>query len=336
MRRTTAILMPVAVALVCLPLALSCRPRPRVPGWVKTAPGDSFAAVSAQAGWVLTHKDLQSFLSKDPLVERALDLFLQKARINPRTETGRVTFHLLGVPKKGETSLQNGLEHALVQLNQFKDPGALVTALAESFPQEGSLQIQGRDWPLFVILDVEAKGTKAHIRAASDEKGQIWIGSLEALGRMANKAGLASQPDVALAADWINPHAPFQGYAQLDVLMAGLRQNLDGSLIKDLPQGVHAMFWSITPPTDKDQAIRFELALAGTPEGINQVTPWIQRLVAAANAVRSAPGAAPELMQERQRVGLRATLTPEQLKLVMDKLGLPGISIGPGGKGPVA
>lgn len=324
MRRPAALLIPAAVALVCLPFAFSCRPKARVPGWVQVAPGDSLAAFSGEAGWMLTHKEVQAFISRDPMVERALDLFLQKARINPRTETGRVTFHILGMPQKGEDTLQKGLEHALIQLNQFKEPAALVGALAESFPQEGSLRIQGHDWPLHVILDVEAKGTKAHIRAASDEKGQVWIGSLEALNRFAAKESLAAQPDIALAAEWINPRAPFQGYLQPEALLGGLRQNLESSLVKDLPQGITALFWSITPGEDKDQPVRFELALAGKPDGVNKVSPWLQRLVAAANAVQSAPGATPELMQEKRRVGLRCTLTSEQLKLVMEKLGQPG------------
>jgi hypothetical protein len=281
---------------------------------------------------MLTHKELQSFISRDPMVERALDLFLQKAKINPRTETGRVTFHILGVPDKNEDTLQKGLEHALIQLNQFKDPAGLVGALSESFPQEGTLRIQGHDWPLYVILDVEAKGTKAHIRAASDEKGQVWIGSLEALSRLAAKDVLAARPDAALAAEWISSRAPFQGYLQPEAILGGLRQHLDNSIIKDLPEGVTALFWSITPAEGQDQPVHFELALAGKPEGINRVTPWLQRLVAAANAVQATPGSAPELMQEKRRVGLRCTLTSEQLKLVMEKLGQPGFSFNlPGG-----
>lgn len=331
MRRPAAILIPAAVALVCLPFATSCRPKPRVPGWVQSAPTDSVASFSGEAAWMLTHKEVQSLISRDPSVERALDLFLQKARINPRTETGRVTFHVIGVPQQGESNIQKGLEHVLIQLNQFADPTSLVAALSESFPQEGSLRLQGRDWPLHVILDLEAGGAKAHIRAASDEKGQIWIGSLEALQRMAAKDSLATRPDAALAAEWINPRAPFQGYLQPEALLGGLRRSLEGTLVKDLPQGVNALFWSIAPPTGKapagkEQAVRFELALAGTPEGINQVTPWLQRLVAAANAVQAAPGAAPQLLQEKRRVGLRCALTPEQLKLVMEKLGQPDFS----------
>jgi len=332
MRRPAATLIPAAVALVCLSFAFSCRPKSRVPGWVQAAPGDSLAAISGEAGWMLAHKEIQSFISRDPMVERALDLFLQKAHINPRTETGRVTFHLIGMPSTGEDTLQKGLEHALIQLNQFKDPVALIGALAESFPQEGSLRIQGHDWPLYVILDLEANGAKAHIRAASDEKGQIWIGSLDALNRLAVRESLGSQPDAALASEWINPRAPFQGYLQPEPLLGGLRKNLEGSLVKDLPQGVNALFWSITPGQDKDQPVRFELALAGNPEGINQVAPWLQRLVAAANAVQATPVSAPELMQEKRRVGLRCSLTTEQLKQVMEKLGQPGFAFAlPGG-----
>ena len=332
MRRPAAILIPAAVALACLPFASSCRPKSHLPAWVQVAPGDSTAAFSGEAAWVLTHKDIQSLISRDPMVERALDLFLQKARINPRTETGRLTFHVIGIPKKGEDSLQKGLEHVLIQLTQFKEPTALVGALTESFPQEGTLRIQGRDWPLYVILDIEAGGTKAHIRAASDEKGQVWIGSLDALNRLASKDTLSSQPDAALAAEWISPRAPFQGYLQPEALLGGLRQSLDGNIVKDLPKGVNALFWSITPSIEKDQPLKFELALAGTPDGINQVTPWLQRLVAAANAVQSGPGSVPELMQEKRRVGLRCTLTNEQLKLVMEKLGQPGFTFSlPGG-----
>ena len=166
MRRPAAILIPAAAALACLSFSSSCHPRSHMPSWVLAAPADSLAAFSGEAGWMLTHKEIQSYISRDPMVERALDLFLQKAHISPRLETGRVTFHVVGMPQKGEETLQKGLEHILIQLTQFKDPAALVGALAESFPQEGSLRIQGRDWPLYVILDIDTGGTKAHIRAA--------------------------------------------------------------------------------------------------------------------------------------------------------------------------
>jgi hypothetical protein len=138
---------------------------------------------------------------------------------------------------------------------------------------------------------------------------------------MAARDSLAALPDAALAADWISPRAPFQGYLQPESILGGLKKHLEGNLIKDLPQGVHALFWSITPGADQDQPVKFELALAGTPEGINQVSPWVQRLVAAASALQNASGAAPELLQEKRRVGLRCTLTTDQVKTVMEKLG---------------
>ena len=331
MRRPAPILIAAVAGLGSLCLLPSCKPRPRVPGWVQSAPADSLAAFSGEAGWVISHKEVQSLLAQEPLAEQALDLFLQKARINPKTETGRLTFHVIGLPQKGETGLEKGLGHVLIQLDQFKDPKSLVAALTESFPQEGHLRLAGRDWPLYVILDVETGTVKAHLRAASDEQGQIWIGDLPALERLASRESLASRPGVAAAAEWINPRAPFQGYLQPEALLGGLRKELpDSGTLRDLPTGVQALFWSVTPGTGPDQPTRFELSLAGSPEGITQVTPWLQRLVAAMSAVQTAPGASPpELLQEKKRVGLRASLTDAQLKFIMEKLGQPGLTFGP-------
>ena len=331
MRRPAPILIAAVAGLGSLCLLPSCKPRLRVPGWVQSAPADSVAAFSGEAGWVISHKEVQSLLAREPLAERALDLFLQKARINPRTETGRLTFHVIGLPQQGETSLEKGLSHVLIQLDQFKDPKSLVAALTESFPQEGHLRLGGRDWPLYVILDVDTGTVKAHLRAASDEQGQIWIGDLQALERLASRESLASRPGVAAAAEWISPRAPFQGYLQPEALLGGLRKELpDSGTLRDLPKDVHALFWSVTPGADANQPVRFELSLAGTPEAISQVTPWLQRLVAAMSAIQPVPGApAPELLQEKKRVGLRASLTDAQLKLIMEKLGQPGLSFGP-------
>ncbi len=331
MRRPAPILIAAVAGLGSLFLLPSCKPRPRIPGWVQSAPADSLAAFSGEAGWVISHKEVQSLLAQEPLAEQALDLFLQKARINPKTETGRLTFHVIGLPQKGETGLEKGLGHVLIQLDQFKDPKSLVAALTESFPQEGHLRLAGRDWPLYVILDVETGTVKAHLRAASDEQGQIWIGDLPALERLASRESLASRPGVAAAAEWINPRAPFQGYLQPEALLGGLRKELpDSGTLRDLPTGVQALFWSVTPGTGPDQPTRFELSLAGSPEGITQVTPWLQRLVAAMSAVQTAPGASPpELLQEKKRVGLRASLTDAQLKFIMEKLGQPGLTFGP-------
>lgn len=330
-RPAPSLILPAVAGLVSLCLLPSCRPRVRVPGWVQSAPGESVAAFSGEAGWVLTHPEVQDLLSREPVVDRALDLFLQRAHINPRTETGRLTVHVLGLPQPGEASLDKGLGHVLIQLDQFKDPKALVAALTGSFPQEGQLRLDGRDWPLYVILDLDTSGTRAHIRAASDEQGQVWIGDLSALQRLASRDSLATRPNVAAAAEWISPRAPFQGYLQPEALLGGLRKELpDTGTLRDLPRGLDALFWSVTPGRDPGQPNRFELALAGSPEGVAQIAPWLQRLVAVVNAVQPTPGTVPpELMQEKRRVGLRATLTDAQLKLIMEKLGQPAFSFGP-------
>jgi hypothetical protein len=271
---------------------------------------------------MLTQPDIQALLAREPEASRALDLFLQKARINPHTETGRLTLHLLAGPGQGK-----GLGQVLIQLDQFRDPKALMAALAGDFPQEGQLRLNGRDWPLYVILDLDTPGNSAHIRAASDEQGQLWIGNLSALQRLASRKSLASRPDAAAAAAWINAQAPFQGYLQPEALLSGLHQLPVTSTLRDLPQGLDALFWSITPGAAPGQPNQFELALGGSAEGLAQIAPWLQRLVAMVSAVQPAPGATPpELMQEKHRVGLRATLTDEQLKLVMEKLGQPMLS----------
>jgi hypothetical protein len=330
MRRPAPILIAATAGLGLLCALPSCKPHRRLPGWVQSAPADSVAAFSGEAGWVISHKEVQTLLAQEPAAERALDLFLQKAHINPRTETGRLTFHVIGVPQQGESGVEKGLNHVLIQLDQFQDPKALVAALAQSFPQEGQLRLGGRDWPLYVILDVEAKGVKAHIRAASNEQGQIWIGDLAALQRLAAGPRLADAPGAA-AAEWITPRAPFQGYLDPRALLSGLSRELpDSATLRDLPKDIQALFWSVTPGAGPDQPSRFELSLAGSPESLSQVTPWLQRLVAAISAVQPVPGApAPELLQERGRVGLRASLTDAQLKLIMEKLGQPVLRFGP-------
>ncbi|MDE3032161.1 MAG: hypothetical protein KGI56_00730 [Acidobacteriota bacterium] len=322
-RPALRLLVPVAVAVAGLGLASSCRPHPRVPAWVQSAPEDSMLSFSGGAGWMLTQPDIQNLLAREPEASRALDLFLQKARINPHTETGRLTLHLLKGPTQGK-----GLGQILIQLDQFQDPKALLAALAGDFPEEGMLHLNGRDWPLYVILDLDTPAATAHIRAASDEQGQLWIGDLSALQRLASQKTLAARPDAAAAAAWINAKAPFQGYLQPEALLGGLQKNLpETSTLRDLPRGLDALFWSVAPGASPGQPSQFDLAIGGSAEGIAQIAPWLQRLVALVSAVQPAPGAAPpELMQEKRRVGLRATLTDAQLKLVMEKLGQPMLS----------
>lgn len=323
--RGTAIML--GAALLVMP---ACK-RARLPvaDWVASTPAASSAAVSGQAGWLVANPGFQGFMAQQPMVEQALDLFLQKAHINPKDESGRITIHMLrgteNLPK--ERMLSRGF---LIQLDQFKDPKALVGALAASFPPEGTLRLEGRDCPLFVILDIDSAQAKAHLRAAVDPEGRIWIGDIEALTALTTEGDFGTRAALLSAAGWVNPQATFQGFLEPEGLLASLRQQLPETINKDLPQGIEVLAWGVTPgPTDKSPYV-LELAVAGRPEGIEQAVAWLQRVGAAAGSVQSGSTPPPDILKERTRAGLRMTLTAEQLKSVMEKLGQPYLSFGPG------
>jgi hypothetical protein len=306
---------------------LACHPRqPKTPDWVATAPASTVMAVSGTAGWILEQPNFQTFLERFPMAEQTLDLFLKRAHINPHQETGRISFFLLNLPVKDGAGAKPDPADFLLQLGGFKDPAALQMALADAFPTEGSLPINGREWPLFVLLDIN----QYHIRAVSDHEGRIWLGELGALTRLGSGRMPARNP-VARSAEWINGGAPFQGYLRPQGLLEGVAAHLPGDLARNLPQGIEALAWSVTPGQGQELH-RFELAISGSREGILQVAPWLQRFVAAATALPGAAGRPPEILQENGRIGLRAQLTPEQVNTALAKLNQPGIRFGPQSK----
>mgnify|MGYP003590093327 CR=1 FL=1 len=70
---------------VCVPLLLilapGCKPRAtRVPDWVRSAPAEASMAVSGRVGWLLERQELQAVVSRNPLAEQVLDLFLRQGR----------------------------------------------------------------------------------------------------------------------------------------------------------------------------------------------------------------------------------------------------------------
>lgn len=324
MRRTAAVVL--GALLLALPACK--RAHPPVADWILSAPATSAVAVSGEAGWLVANRGFQDFLSKQPLVEQSLDLFLQKARINPKDETGRITLHMLQVQDSlpPERKLARGF---LLQFDGFRDPKALVNALASSFPPEGTLRLDGRDCSLYVILDVDSPQAKAHLRAAADPDGRIWIGDIEALTTLSSAGGPRLRPALLSAAAWVNPKATFQGFLEPDSLLASLRSQLPETVSKDLPRGIEALAWGVTPGADEKAPFVLELALAGKPEGIEQAVPWLQRVGAAAGSVQSGSLPPPDILKERDRAGLRMTLTAEQVRLVMEKLGQPYLSFGP-------
>ncbi|HJU84766.1 MAG TPA: hypothetical protein VJ600_11180 [Holophagaceae bacterium] len=323
MRRTAMVLM--GAMLLAAPACK--RAKPPVADWVASTPESSVAAVSGEAGWLVANPGFQEFLSKQPLVEQALDLFLQKARINPKQETGRITLHMLRTPDSlpQERKLARGF---LIQFDGFKDPKALVNALASSFPPEGTLRLGGRDCSLYVILDLDSAQTRAHLRAAADPDGRIWIGDIEALTALSSAGTPGDRPALLSAAAWVNPKATFQGFVEPESLLASLRQQLPETLTKELPQGIEVLVWGVTPGDTEKAPFVLEMALAGKPEGIEQAVPWLQRVGAAAGSVQSGSLPAPDILKERERAGLRMTLTADQVKLVMEKLGQPYLSFG--------
>lgn len=302
------------------------------PEWMKGAPSQARIAVSTRVGWFLDHKEFQTLIGQFPMADQALDLFLKKARINPATETGRITLYAADLEKTLSTpghrpDPAEAAASLLLQLDGFQDPNALQVALAEAFPPEGSMRIDGRDCPLFVILDLN----QIHFRAATDGRGRIWIGDLKALQRRANDQAPGPRSPITRAGSWIDPAAPVQGFLAPEAWLDKAAKQIPGDWSKEIPKGITVLAWSVAPGKEAKDGHKLELALVGTPEGISQATPWLQRLVALTNALPNAPSVAPELIQERERVALRCTLTTGQIESLMGRLGVPGMKFKPPG-----
>ena len=285
--------------------------------WVATAPAGCVMALSGQAGWLLEQPGFQAQMEKFPYADQTLDLFLKKARINPHQETGRITFYVMSV--EGLAGGGKATPEFLIQLGGFKDQAAVHLAITDAFPAEGSLPVDKRELPIFVILDIN----QYHIRAVADPQGRIWLGELRTLAKLGAGTFPPRNP-VFGAVEWINGSAPFQGFIRPRPILDDLSGKLPAELARNLPQGIEALAWSVTPGA-KGGLHRFELAVTGSDEGVLQVAPWLQRFVAAASSMQGAPAQAPELLQERRRIGLRCQLTGEQINQAMARLNQPGL-----------
>ena len=311
-------------AAVVLVLGVGCRGRrPKVADWVLTAPAPTVMAVSGATGWVLEQPHFQSLLERYPMAEQCLDLFLKRAKINPHQETGRVSFYVLAdLPLDGSGSKPQPSDF-LLQLGGFKDPKALNMAILDAFPQEGSFPIDGREVPIYVLMDIN----QYHIRAAVDGEGRVWLGDLKALTKLGSGRIPARDP-VLDSARWTNGAAPFQGFLKPQGLLKQASAKLSPEVARNLPQGIDSLAWSVTPGQGPNALHRFELAITGSPEGILEVAPWLQRLVAAATGMQGGSSQAPEILQEQRRIGLRAQLSQDQVNLALGKLNQPGITFG--------
>jgi len=289
--------------LVCL-LLLGCEARrAATPDWVRSAPATAVAATSFRADWALQQPRLRRLLERIPIAERALDLFLMRARINFAQETGRLTVYQLG-PGPGPGFL--------LQLGGFRDPAGLQVALANGFPAD-SAQAVNPDRPVFVILDAPPH----HIRALADGEGRVWLGDLADLGSATGPAPEA----LAAASDWLSPAATIQGFIRIREWPAEQPGQAAENLARSLPRGIEALAWAVRPGLKEDAPNSFELALAGSGAGVQHGAPWLQRFLATVSAIPGSSSQAPDILQEKARIGVRCLLTQEQIDVAMGRLG---------------
>lgn len=314
-----------AALTATLAISPACRKAAPGPEWMQRVPNGSQVAFSAEARWILENREFQRAIAQSPLAEQALDLFLSKARISPHLETGRVTFFVMGTPKLDPKKPEALSRAFLLRLSGFKNPQNLVRAMADAFPEEGSLSVGGKELPLHVVLDLN----QTHLRALAEPEGALWIGDLETLAALPAAATPGRRTPLARAAEWMNPKAPFQGFLMTESLMAQIpKDKLPPEWAAALPQGLEALTWSIDPAADEKGAHRLELAVSGKPEGVNGTVPWLQRLVAISNSLDPQGKQAAELVQEKDRAGIRCALSQEQLNTLMNRLGQPSFPLG--------
>ena len=290
------------------------------PDWATSAPAGTVMAISSQASWVVQRQEFQGFMERFPIAERTLDLFLKRAHINPAEETGRISFYVMDLKLEADQAKAgvNG-SNFLIQLGGFREPKNLLMAITEAFPMEGTLLVGKRELPLYVLLDYN----QFHMRLIFDEQDRIWIGDLSALAALGRPPVLSSPAQ--RAAEWINGRAPIQGLVLPEHLLEQASQKLPTEFAKEMPKGIQALAWSVTPSAAKDAPHSLELAVTGTPEGIHQISPWIQRLVALVSNMPGAPSHPADVLEEKGRIGLKAQLNASQLETVMSRISQPGL-----------
>ena len=293
--------------------------RPAIPDWVATAPAGAVMAISCRADWALAQPRLRSLLEGFPMAARSMDILQARARLETRHETGRITLFLTCPAAGAAPPLEPGF---LIQLGGFRDPGRLQVAVANAFPAEGALALENREVPLFAITDAPP----LRIRAMADGEGRIWLADVAAL------AGRSLQPEGGRTAltdssEWITVNAPVRGFIRPQDLRQDRTAGLPGDLARDLPRGIESVAWGLVPGRGPNAPVRFELALAGSPEAVQRAASWLDRLLAVAMAVPGPAQETPEILQESRRIGLRCLLSQEQVDRVLGKLEQPMVRL---------
>lgn len=306
--------------LLCTVLLGCDHRRPRTPDWVLSAPPAAVMAISCRADWALEQPRLRALLADFPSAGRFLDILLERARLDPRHETGRITL-FLARPARGERTplAEPGF---LFQLGGFRDPGRLQVAVANAFPAEGTLAVDHREFPLFMIADAHP----LHIRAMADSDGRVWLGDLAALAGLDLTPG-RGRAALAASAEWITGSAAVQGFIRPQDLREDGNGRLAGDLARDLPRGIESVSWALVPGRGANAPSGFELSLTGTPDAVEGAAAWLGRLVAVATAVPGQALDTPEILQESRRIGLRCQVSQEQVDVLLAKLNQPPIRL---------
>jgi len=317
-------LAPAAALAVVSVLSFACRDmRPRSPEWVVWAPEKAIMGVSFHLGWMLERPEIREAIAKYPVLDQTLEIFLDKAKIDPASETARASLYVMDIPDfpsperekiTSITSLDAVRGMALVQLAGFRDPKAIQRVIVESFPPEGSLKIGGREYPLFVFLDIN----NMHLRVFLGGDDRLWIGDITALHGVAQRHFAGESSPLAKAAEWIQPSGAVQGFVQPELVP----KEALGTFASAIPAGVKALAWSASTTEKDPEALSLNLAATGTEEGVAQVKPWAQRLTAAASAVSGDGMPPPETLQEKTRMGLKCQLKREQMDKVVSMMNL--------------
>jgi len=302
-------------------ISFGCRDiRSKTQDWVASAPEKTAIGVSCHLGWILEMPDFRNFIAKYPLYDNALELFLDSAKIDPASETGRLSVYVLELPNTdhAEPSINDLREMLLIQMAGFREPKIIQRVIMDNFSPEGSLRLGGREYPLFVVLDIN----NVKIRIVSDDNGRVWIGDIAALQETARKRGMGSSAYVSRASEWIPPSATIQGFVQPEFVSKDIFKDFADVI----PPGIKGLAWSASPSQNNKQIVNLDLAITGTDDAVNKIKPWMQRIFVMASSLANGDGTGqPETVQENNRMGIRCQFKQSQLSQVLNSLNLKGI-----------
>jgi len=303
------------VALLAI-TSVGCRDiNPKAQDWVTSAPDKTTIGVSCHLGWILEMPDFRELVTRYPVFDQALELFLDKTKIDPTSETGRVSVYALDIPGPGSEISPSGLRGmTLMQIAGFRDPKAIQNVVVETFPPEGSLKLRGREYPLFVVLDIN----DIRIRVFSDGDGRLWIGDLTALQEMSKRRSIGTSGPVPRASEWISSSGAVQGFVQTELIPRDVFSNFADVI----PAGINGLAWSLSQTQNDDQIINLDLAVTGTDEAVTKIKPWMQRLFATASTIAGEGAGQPETVQEGNRMGIRCQFRQDQLSSALDVINL--------------